>query len=611
MLKLADTLNLPLDAVTEKLAWLGRTGSGKTYGAMKLAELMLDAGAQIGALDPVGVWRGLRVPAQKGGPSYDVVVFGGLYGDLPLQPTAGALIADVVCDRGISFVLDVSQFIPSEQQRFAKAFAERFFQRRKAQPAAIHLFMEECQEFLPQNPMGLEAGTLHEFQRLWKIGRNFGIGGSLISQRPQEINKKALNMSGTLFAFQMTAPQERKTVKEWVADHGVAEDIIGQLQKLDVGEPHVESPMFLNVSKTVRILPRITADLSSTPKVGSSKVATRPLTPIDVEQLKTAMAESIEQSKANDPRELRKTIAELKQQLAAKHVERSTAQVVSKPALTDADRALLEKLFEKLDAIGKRGDEMITAAASRLDQKVQTAVAEYLNTARNVALDAAAEVAKRLAAADFLKIYDRLGQLSGPAAATPHARVCATSTAVSTSVVPRTRPQGVTPPVSIETSTSEVRLNRLAERKILQVLAQHGSRTLRQVAIQSGYAMAGGGFRGAISKLRTLGLITSTSTGLAITEAGQGAIGEVDPLPTGTALVAHWMQQFNRLAEREVLRVVVAAHPRALPPEVIAAQTIPPYEATGGGFRGAVSKLRTLGLLEGRGELRASDVLFE
>ena len=74
-LRLADNLTLPLDAVTEKLAWLGRTGSGKTYGAMKLAELMLEAGAQIGAL---GVWRGLRVPAQKkGGTAFDVVVFGG------------------------------------------------------------------------------------------------------------------------------------------------------------------------------------------------------------------------------------------------------------------------------------------------------------------------------------------------------------------------------------------------------------------------------------------------------------------------------------------------------------------------------------------------------
>jgi DNA helicase HerA-like ATPase len=197
-LRISEDLVLPLKTVTEKLAWLGRTGSGKTYGAMKLAELMLAAGAQVGAIDPVGVWRALRVPAKKGGTSFEVVVFGGLYGDLPLEPTAGVLIADLVCDRGFSFVLDVSQFIPSEQQRFVHAFADRFFHRKKAAPGAVHLFMEECQEFIPENPSGLEAMTLGVMQRLWKLGRNFGIGGSLISQRPQEIAKKALNMSGTL-----------------------------------------------------------------------------------------------------------------------------------------------------------------------------------------------------------------------------------------------------------------------------------------------------------------------------------------------------------------------------------------------------------------------------
>jgi hypothetical protein len=328
-LKLAEGLSLPLETVTEKLAWLGRTGSGKTYGALKLAELMLDAGAQIGALDPVGVWRALRVPAVKGGTSYEVVVFGGLYGDLPLEPTAGELIADLVCDRGISFVLDVSQLIPTEQQRFVQAFGARFFHRKKSAPSAVHLFMEECQEFLPENPSGQEATTLGVMQRLWKLGRNFGIGGSLISQRPQEIAKKALNMSGTLFAFQMTGPQERKAVKLWVADHGVAVDIQSVLQKLDVGQPHVESPMFLEVSKTIKILPRVTADLSSTPKfIGAavSAAAKRPLTPIDVEKLKASMAATIEKAEASDPSKLRARLkaledAHAKLKVHAAHLE--------------------------------------------------------------------------------------------------------------------------------------------------------------------------------------------------------------------------------------------------------------------------------------------------
>lgn len=59
-LKISEDLALPLDAVTQKFAFLGRTGSGKSYGATKLAEEMLEAKAQVIALDPVCVWWGLR-----------------------------------------------------------------------------------------------------------------------------------------------------------------------------------------------------------------------------------------------------------------------------------------------------------------------------------------------------------------------------------------------------------------------------------------------------------------------------------------------------------------------------------------------------------------------
>ena len=74
-LHIGTDLSLPLNAVTEKLAFLGRTGSGKTYAAMKLAELMLEAGAQIVSLDPVGAWHGLRI-----GGSWNVYIFGGMRG---------------------------------------------------------------------------------------------------------------------------------------------------------------------------------------------------------------------------------------------------------------------------------------------------------------------------------------------------------------------------------------------------------------------------------------------------------------------------------------------------------------------------------------------------
>ena len=68
-LRIADNLTLPLETVTQKLGWLGVTGSGKTYGASKLAELLWAVGAQFVVLDIVGTWYGLRLDKNGKKPS--------------------------------------------------------------------------------------------------------------------------------------------------------------------------------------------------------------------------------------------------------------------------------------------------------------------------------------------------------------------------------------------------------------------------------------------------------------------------------------------------------------------------------------------------------------
>ncbi len=91
-LRIAKDLQLPLDAVTQTLAAIGRKGAGKTYLATKIAEEMLDAQAQVVALDPVGNWWGLRVGADGKSKGKELFVIGGDHGDVPLTPEAGARI---------------------------------------------------------------------------------------------------------------------------------------------------------------------------------------------------------------------------------------------------------------------------------------------------------------------------------------------------------------------------------------------------------------------------------------------------------------------------------------------------------------------------------------
>ncbi len=147
LLHLSKDLSLPIDAVTQTFAFLARRGAGKTYGASKLCEEMLGVGAQVVVLDPVGNWYGLRLGADGKSKGLAIPVFGGLRGDIPLEPGAGALVADLVVDRELSVVLDVSMFRKGDCDRQERGIkmknrkglarrqpAERFWKFVSAEP---------------------------------------------------------------------------------------------------------------------------------------------------------------------------------------------------------------------------------------------------------------------------------------------------------------------------------------------------------------------------------------------------------------------------------------------------------------------------------------------
>jgi hypothetical protein len=400
-LAFADGLSLPVDVVTQKTAFMGRTGSGKTYAATKLAELLIRAGAQVVAIDPVGVWWGLRLEADGKTPSdLKLPIFGGLHGDIPLEPTGGKLMADLIVDRALSCVLDVSQFeSDADKARFVRDFADRFFYRKKAAPSAVHLFLEEAQEFVPQNPTGDDAKMLHVLNRLIKLGRNFGIGVSLVSQRPQEVNKKALNQTELLLAFQMTGPQERKAIGAWVNEKGSDEDVADILPGLKVGQPHVWSPQWLGVSKTVKVNEKLTYNASSTPTFGAKAVESKPLGDIDLSQLQERMAATIEKAKATDPRHLQQEVARLKREID-KRVPATMAIKVDH----DRDRQLVERAVAKAVSAERR---RLAPALAKLQRAVSTltaldlpaavgAIAQALNEAPVQSSEPRADLAESL-----------------------------------------------------------------------------------------------------------------------------------------------------------------------------------------------------------------------
>lgn len=543
-------LNMPMDAATQKFAFLGRTGTGKSYAASKLAEQLLLNRAQIVALDPVGIWYGLRIGADGKSPGIAIPVFGGLHSDVPLESTAGALIADLIIDRGISAVVDVSQFESDAQKcRFASDFASRLFYRKKSEPGAIMIFLEEAQEFIPQNPEKNENQMLHAFSRMCKIGRNFGIGAAIISQRPQEINKKVLNMTECMFSFQMTGPQERETIKRWVQDKGADLDIVNDLPRFQVGECHVWSQQWLKVSKTVKIAPKQTFNASSTPQFGSTRRhEPNPLQPAELETLRKAMAETIERAERDDPATLRKRIAQLEAAL-------KTASATPQIDIRQMEQRHAEEV-RRFRTAAKRACEMLAG----IPQAVE-ATREFIAP---IAGDDAAErglapIAKGAVAVNVT--VDRPGaSIKFRAETNGHRRESADSS---------------------------------ADGRILRALAMVGRPTnKRQLGALAGVNPKKSTWRASMASLKQSGMITINGDGIELTDAGRTASNHLPPIE-GAERVAMWKGKFDSGANKLFQELI--DDPGPLAKEALSARAGIDYRLST--WRAAMAQLRAAGFL--------------
>jgi uncharacterized protein len=554
ILNLGDGLKLPLDCVTQTFAILAKRGVGKTHTASVMAEEMLQAGQPIVAIDPVGAMWGLRS-------KFPVVVFGGEHGDLPLEESAGETVARAIVQGRFPAVVDLSLFTKGQRMRFMVGFAENFYRLNRE---AVHLFVDEADDVAPQGRLygGDESRMLGAMENIVRRGRKFGIGCTLITQRPQALAKSVLTQCECLVALRLVHPRDIDAIKEWVAVHGdvdTAKDMIASLPSLPIGEAWFWAPAWNDLFRRVKIRQRLTFDSGATPKPGEKAKAGPKLMPVDLSALGEQIKAAAEEAKANDPRELKRKIAELERQLREKIVPK--AERVEVPVLTEYEKKLLIDVNERLAEFTGHMPKIVQA--SRLLQRLQD----------ETRVDVCTEKPTR-----------------DPGAAT---------------AAPKSSPQLPSP--GIPELHGAIATLPKAQRMILTALVQHGRASKSKVAVLTGYASNGGGFNNAVSWLRSQGYLEGRGDLLQATPAGIEALGPVEPLPRGKELIEQWCRDLPK-AESLILRHLCHLYPHEITKEILAANVN--YEPSGGGFNNALSRLRTLELIEGRGSLKASDALF-
>lgn len=249
---------MPINAATKTFAILAKRGAGKTYTAAVMAEEFAKANIPFVVIDPIDVWWGLRLKANGKDKGLPVVVFGVQHEDIKLDRDMGRKIAQAVVRDNVSCVINTFGMPKTAQRHLLAEFADELLNINNT---PRHIFIEEAHEFLPQRVFGGLGVVFNAVSNLVVMGRNRGIGVTLINQRAATINKDVLTQLDTLLAFQNTSPQDRKALQDWVEYHSAEGDFkkfMDSLPSLPKGEGWIWSPEFMGIFEKIKIRTRET-----------------------------------------------------------------------------------------------------------------------------------------------------------------------------------------------------------------------------------------------------------------------------------------------------------------------------------------------------------------
>lgn len=569
-LNISEDLKLPLEAVTQTFAILAKRGVGKTYTGCVLVEEMLAAKQQVVVADPIGVWWGLRSSADGKSAGFEIVVFGGEHADVPLDENAGEVIAGAIVEHGFSAILDLSLLRKGAQVRFMTAFAETLY-RLNRKP--LHLAVDEADAFAPQRPLPGEQRLLGAFEDIVRRGRARGLGVTLITQRAAVLNKNVLTQIEVLVVLRTISPQDREAIESWTEIHGTKkqlEQLSESLASLPIGNAWFWSPGWLDIFKRVQVRQRITFDSSSTPKVGEKIIAPKQIAPVDLDQLGEQIKQTAAKAKENDVGELKRTIAGLRKEISVlqKAAPAERVQVKEVAALTKQESKLLKDCVESLD------DVLLSC------REVINEVNRFITDARPAHLQ---QLIQKLSAAPATRSA-AAHRPTLPARPLPPARAYARPTAEGNGEISG------------------------GLKRMMIAMAQRPGLSKKQLGVRAGLSSSSGTFGTYLGKLRSSGWVLG-SDALALTPDGIAALGNYTPLPEGQDLLNYWLGELGVSGAGRMLRVLAEAYPQALTKEELGARA--EISHTSGTFGTYLGKLRTLELVEGRGELSASKEFFE
>jgi hypothetical protein len=568
-------VKIPENCLKQSIAIIGRTGSGKTYAAKGLVERILADDARVCIIDPLGVWWGLRSSVDGTKPAFPVVVFGGDHADIELTEGMGSALAETLANQNMPAIVDVSEFTSAGRTRFMTSFLEAIYVENRS---PITFVVDEADMFAPQRPGKEQLTMLGRMEQICRRGRVRGFRPWLITQRPASLHKSVLSQANTLIALQLTAPQDRDALGDWIegqADRVEGKKVLATLPKLARGEGFVWAP-HENLLERTKFPAIATYDSSRTPEDGEQLPPVK-LAEVDLSAIGEALKKLDEDAGAvdeDDPEQLRARIAELEGELDEMRNSASATDMA------------LQMDNGAIEAARREGYARGVADSQPL-------VSDFEEVAATLAQ------ASRMAEGVRNRIADCLARGVDQA---PYAIRMPIDIQKAADIPPRS-------PHKIHTKGDKKGGNAdlpRGEQQVLTAIAQHREGVTReQITVLTGYKRS---TRDAyVQRLRERGLVDVGGDRIVATGEGLAALGpDFKPLPKGAALRKYWTDRLPQ-GERRVFEVVANLWPANVDRDKISAAT-DFKRSTRDAY---LQRLATRQLITAdRGTVRASDTLF-
>lgn len=522
-------MSVPAAVLDQHSMILGKTRSGKSSVMRGWVEWMLERGYPTCIVDPKGDWWGLKSSADGKTAGFPIVIFGGKHGDVPINAKSGKHVAELVATGNRPCIIDLGGWRVGDRTEFFIEFAATFFLNSTGNR---WLVIDEVHNFVPQGkiPNPQIGEMLHWGNRLASEGLGKGIHLIAASQRPQKCHKDFITSMETLVAMKVIHNLDRKAIKDWIdgcPDAEKGRDVMATLASLPRGSGWTWSPEIGFGPKLIDFPMFATYD-SFKPSAGNSKPRLRGWASVDLDEVRSKLESAVQEAADNDPKILRKTIADLRSQLAKK--VKAPAPVV----VETVDTTHIKELEQGIDTLKQAIKE-------------RDAMIEHLkgSSARMVAISNTLGMASNALAKDAKEILSMKDPKPVPHLDKDHR---AKAREISKELKRKIRQPDPSPTFGLARPQGPEGSTVLSkgQRSILTVLVQYeDGADETQIAILTGYK-ATTRYQ-TLKELRAYGYAERHGKIWKATRTGAAILGPVDPLPQrGQELIDYWKQRLDK-----------------------------------------------------------------